>query len=460
MSTEELRSVRTSFSKLLGPDPINVVIVGAGLTGICAALSAVERRANVVLIESATKLYRDDEIERPLYINAVDPERQGELGIVDSPELFFRQTQAAGLGRGNPVLQKALCYKAYIAVKWLESFGVHFEKKVRQIPGGAFPRTCVVKDSDAMRRKLLRAATDAGVTVLSGMSFEDLYQEKTGRIHGVFVSDLNGDQHLLIADSVIMATGGFSGNSILCARHDARLRSLGSLRQTNVENGLRSIVRVGGYLVGMDFIELAFGIRRKEPSEEFLPSPFSPLDYILLNKAGRRVVNEADSEAVKDAVLNEESSSLMLLTSFTTLKTLPAVWQRRMEALLSEGCAKRISGYKDLHRVTDYPEQAWETLLRYNRPGIDELGKCWREQINVGDIFAIPVTFIRAVTLGGVCIDKECRVLSVDGSVVEGLFAAGEITGGIHGAHCLPGNLALESVVFGREAGRSSVHER
>ena len=97
-------SSTSAFSSLIGAQPVDVIVVGAGLTGLCAALSALERQARVVLVDQSTRLYANIDAKQSLYVNAVDPERQGELGIIDSPELFYQQTLKAGLNRADPRL--------------------------------------------------------------------------------------------------------------------------------------------------------------------------------------------------------------------------------------------------------------------------------------------------------------------------------------------------------------------
>lgn len=139
----------------------DVIVVGCGLAGLSAALAAAQRRARVVLFDSSSDLFATNDVTDRLYFNAVDPERQGDLGITDSPELFYRQTLAAGGGRADPALVKILCYQAYIALKWLEGFGVGFENKVRQIPGGVYPRTCVASDYRAGRLAMMNRARHA-----------------------------------------------------------------------------------------------------------------------------------------------------------------------------------------------------------------------------------------------------------------------------------------------------------
>ena len=93
----------------------DVIVVGCGLAGLSAALATAQRRARVVLFDSSSDLFATNDVTDRLYFNAVDPERQGDLGITDSPELFYRQTLAAGGGRADPALVKILCYQAYIA---------------------------------------------------------------------------------------------------------------------------------------------------------------------------------------------------------------------------------------------------------------------------------------------------------------------------------------------------------
>ena len=94
-----------------------------------------------------------------------------------------------------------------------------------------------------------------------------------------------------------------------------------------------------------------------------------------------------------------------------------------------------------------------DAVRTYGEGSGDRLGKSWRVRIDDNDMLVMPVTLGRSATLGGVRIDGGGRVLTASGEHVEGLFAAGEITGGVHGMRCVPGNLSLESVVFGREAG-------
>lgn len=379
----------------------DVIVVGCGLAGLSAALAAAQRRARVVLFDSSSDLFATNDVTDRLYFNAVDPERQGDLGITDSPELFYRQTLAAGGGRADPALVKILCYQAYIALKWLEGFGVGFENKVRQIPGGVYPRTCVASDYRAGRLAMMNAALDAGVTVLQGLTFRELVLDAQGRASGL---------------------------------------------------GLRAAVKAGAYLVGTDYFSLTMGTAGRAG---FAVCPFHPLRFILVDASGGRVVNEQDREAVVEALLDAPGNVLWLAASFSDVARLPEVRRGRIEALLAEGTARRVTGSEDMAGMEGAPSRASivDAVRTYGEGPGDRLGKSWRVRIDDNDMLVMPVTLGRSATLGGVRIDGGGRVLTDSGEHVEGLFAAGEITGGVHGMRCVPGNLSLESVVFGREAG-------
>lgn len=400
----------------------DVIVVGCGLAGLSAALAAAQRRARVVLFDSSSDLFATNDVADRLYFNAVDPERQGDLGITDSPELFYRQTLAAGGGRADPALVKILCYQAYIALKWLEGFGVGFENKVRQIPGGVYPRTCVASDYRAGRLAMMNAALDAGVTVLQGLTFRELVLDAQGRVTGVAAEDADGRRRILRALATVLATGGFASDAALCARHDRRLGALFDMRGGRASGlGLRAAVKAGAYLVGTDYFSLTMGTAGRAG---FAVCPFHPLRFILVDASGGRVVNEQDREAV-------------------------------VEALLAEGTARRVTGSEDMAGMEGAPSRASivDAVRTYGEGPGDRLGKSWRVRIDDNDMLVMPVMLGRSTTLGGVRIDGGGRVLTASGEHVEGLFAAGEITGGVHGMRCVPGNLSLESVVFGREAG-------
>ena len=446
----------------------DVIVVGCGLAGLSAALAAAQRRARVVLFDSSSDLFATNDVADRLYFNAVDPERQGDLGITDSPELFYRQTLAAGGGRADPALVKILCYQAYIALKWLEGFGVGFENKVRQIPGGVYPRTCVASDYRAGRLAMMNAALDAGVTVLQGLTFRELVLDAQGRVTGVAAEDADGRRRILRAPATVLATGGFASDAALCARHDRRLGALFDMRGGRASGlGLRAAVKAGAYLVGTDYFSLTMGTAGRAG---FAVCPFHPLRFILVDASGGRVVNEQDREAVVEALLDAPGNVLWLAASFSDVARLPEVRRGRIEALLagrtSFVIAHRLSTIQNADRIfvidkggileQGSPAELMEKKGAYYKlymAQFAELGKSWRVRIDDNDMQVMTVTLGRSATLGGVRIDGGGRVLTASGEHVEGLFAAGEITGGVHGMRCVPGNLSLESVVFGREAG-------
>ena len=416
-----------------------------------------ERQSRVILLDRATDLFVAANAEGSLYFNAVAPELQVEQGIVDSPELFYRQTLAHGERRADPKLVKQLCYKAYIALKWLERMGIVFEPKVQQVPGGVFARTCIAAHPQTCRMTLLKACVKAGIDVIQGMQFEKLIIENPRRVTGIVVKDIHGETHTIRSHAVILTTGGFASNDELCAKHDPRLKNLHEIRGGRAQgDGLQEAVRAGAYLVGMDYIELLFGMWFKG---EFVNNPLHPLRFALVDEKGKRLVNEEKRDDVDEAILNREDKTLYLATSFAEIEMLPEAQQKQMQAMLRAGFAKRVTDSDTLKAAMSECDWAtWQqTWQAYNQAETDPLGKSWRYRIAADDALVVPVTLVRSATLGGLHINEVGRVMDAKNTPIDGLFAAGEITGGVHGMHCLRGNMVLDSVVFGREAGLNAL---
>lgn len=448
-------SRRSLFSQ--NDRPTDVVIVGAGFAGLAAALGAVERQGRVVVLDRATDLFETPQEEGSLYLNAVAPERQAEQGIVDSPEFFYRQTLAHGKWRADPALVKQLCYKAYIVLKWLERIGIVFEPKVRHIPGGLFARTCVAPHPKACRMTMLQAAVKAGVDVIQGVEFVGLLTEKPRKVTGIRVRDMHGEIHELSAGAVILATGGFASNDELCARHDPRIRTLPESRAGSAMGiGLQEAVKAGGYLVGMDYIELTLGAMAAEG--QFTVLPFHPLRYLLADEKGARCVNEENPDDVREAILARDDHQLHLVTALSETDRIPSEPRESILRMVKSGRAQIVRRDEVPRAFSGASPEAWQqTLLRYNSVKTDPFGKSWRAPLTDDSLLVLPVTLIRTATLGGVHIDEFGRVLSAENVPVEGLYAVGEIAGGVHGAAALRGNKVLDSVVFGREAGQNAV---
>jgi len=191
------------------------------------------------------------------------------------------------------------------------------------------------------------------------------------------------------------------------------------------------------------------------------PEKLRGVGGILLDNHGRRFVNElATRDIVATAILKQADGKALLLLGDTAAKMfgLPAI-----DFYCSRGLFQKSIGAKDTADMLKVSESELEAQLRiYNaavESGLDaDFGRvCMPTTFNVsGPFYVAQVEPVVHYTMGGVRIDTEGRVLREDGSVVEGLFAAGEVTGGVHGTNRLAGNSLLECCVFGQRAGRSA----
>ena len=177
-------------------------------------------------------------------------------------------------------------------------------------------------------------------------------------------------------------------------------------------------MKAGAYLVGTDYFSLTMGTAGRAG---FAVCPFHPLRFILVDASGGRVVNEQDREAVVEALLDAPGNVLWLAASFSDVARLPEVRRGRIEALLAEGTARRVTGSEDMAGMGGAPSRASivDAVRTYGEGPGDRLGKSWRVRIDDNDMLVMPVMLGRSATLGGVRIDGGGRVLTASGEHVR-----------------------------------------
>lgn len=238
----------------------DVVVVGCGGTGMAAAIKAADQGAKVVILERLAFPGGNTQLAQG-QMNAADPVRQPRQGIKDSWELHAKQTLAAGKFRGRPDRVETLCKNAYGAVTWLESLGMKFRDDVFQMFGGLYPRAHqpVEPKGKGYTQALLKALKDRNVPILRNIRVTDIIRDTptSGDVRGVCCQTKDGERYIRARRAVVLAASGFSANQHLRELHDPRIAGLGTDNIPNKLAGevMMAAVRVGGYLVGMDFIQ-------------------------------------------------------------------------------------------------------------------------------------------------------------------------------------------------------------
>jgi len=457
----------------------DVVIVGSGVAGLCAAIEAGFSGASVIVVEKMKITGGNTRISDG-GLSAAGNFLQKKMGVKDSPDLFMGDMLKAGLGINHPHLVRLVAEKGAEAIDWTrEVLGVRYLDRLDCFGGHSVARTVTtsrhsgVEIINAQTRKLAQM----GVDIRTRSRMIDLVSDSTGRVCGVTIlsaeaignQDSKSHKNLCAEKAVVLATGGF-GNDVKfrMLQNPALNKAMESTNHKGATGeGMAAALKKGAAPVHLSWIqtgpwgcadEKGYGKGGRFASYSVYPCG------ILVNPAdGRRIVNEwGDRKQRSDAILRSGQPCLGIVDSKGALKD-----RESLEACVKQGKVKTFMSLKAL--ATAYGVDVIElekTVDRYNRTvkekGVDEFGKPLGKSafpLDRPPFYAIRLWPKVHYTSGGVGIDARARVVDTNCRVIEGLFAAGEVCGGIHGADRLGGCALTECIVFGRIAGRSSTGE-
>lgn len=456
----------------------DVIIVGGGGAGLAAAVSATDEGASVIVIEKMGILGGNTAVCGGIY-NTPDPELQPAQGIEDSVELYTKQTLEGGDNMGNPELVETMCGKAYDGLQWLKSMGMKFDDKIIQGAGSLYPRTH--QSLDPLGTGFINAYTETldqradKCKILTDTKGDTLILDGD-KVVGVKATNKDGSELTLTANKgVILATGGFAGNVELRQEYNTsgKWPDLGeNVPTTNMPgvtgDGINMASEAGAELIDMDLIQLLYLSIPKNGSIAGLYN-LGAENTVFINEEGNRFVREDGRRDVICKAIFDQPEGLMymihsadVLPDITQAKTLEGV---PMTEILEDNVYGWQTGetLEELAEKINVPaENLKASIEKYNEAvdsGVDEFGReLLTKKFENGPWYALPRVPAAHHTMGGVRIDKECHALNADGDIIEGLFAAGEITGGIHGGNRLGGNAVVDTVVFGKIAGTSAAN--
>jgi fumarate reductase flavoprotein subunit len=454
-----------------GANDFDVIVVGAGGAGLAAALAAAGQGARVLVAEAADRTGGATALSGGNVLAAGSAVQQA-AGIDDSPDALFRHISAINRHRPRPGVVRRYCEAAPETIGWLASHGVVFDPADLRETGGAGPaRAHRARGHGAGLVEVLEArALAAGVEFAFQTRVQALLRDRLGRVCGISHDGMD-----ITAGSVVLATGGFGGNHALLREHYPAARRFEEQSWYigpghSQGDGLILAKGCGADLwgEGEGLLILTAGLSRD--IEIYLP-PW----LVHVNRLGHRFVNEmADyviqSRAVQDQPggfcysVFDESTRLAFAKGVVDPRTAfpsPNWTAQAMSEHVAAGRIVTAGTVEALAECLGLPPRALAgSLERYNAAA---RGLCdrdfekpaqWMRVLETGPFHAVRlVPAVLSLTGTGPRIDEDGRVLA-DGGPLPGLFAAGEVTGGIGGA-LYAGNGASvgNALVFGRLAG-------
>ncbi len=454
----------------------DVVIVGAGGAGLAAAVSATDKGASVIVIEKMGVAGGNTIVSGGIY-NCPDPALQKPEGIEDSPEFYAKQTWEGGDKVGNKELVDVLCFNAYDGLEWLKSIGIKFSDKISQGAGSLYRRTH--SSLDKAGTGYIKAYLDNLAS--KGDKAEIMYNTKgeslivdNGAVVGVIATGANGEKVTLHANkNVIIATGGFSANVEMRQKYNTsgKWPELGAdVLTTNTPgitgDGIKMANDAGADLVDMEQIQMLYLANPKTGAmTKYTPRCLAGTDKIIfVNTSGERFVREdGRRDEICGNLLKQDKGLMYIIESMDGDDA-----KKLDEMTLADGTPiKEAEANGDVFisdtleelagKIGCDPAKLKTTVEEFNKAvdaGKDKFGReLYSVKLITGPFIATPRMAAVHHTMGGIKINKECQALDKDGKVIKGLLAAGEVTGGIHGANRLGGNAIVDTVVFGKLAG-------
>lgn len=453
----------------------DVLIVGSGFAGLAAAIEAFDGGSKVTVVEKNPFIGGNSIIASGAY-NAVDPARQTKQGIKDSIELHYKQTLEGGDFKGDPDKVKFLVENALGGLQWLEKMNVEFEPTVYTVIGALWPRSHdpANKGRGGAIVKGLKAQVDKRkIPVLLGNKLVAIVREKTlsGPVMGLVVNEKGKDYYFKASKAVVLATGGFGADVGMRSKYDPRLDK--DVPTTNVSSAtgeaIISAENEGADVTGMDYIQLLVACNYYTKKYGSLAN-LGIDSAVFLNTGGKRFVSEdARRDVLAEAVLKQPKKVLLWVADETCKKRFSP---ELTDKIIKDGLSFKTQTLDEMAKVLKekfgVPEATFlETVRKYNemvKKGKDE--EFGKQATNLKPIekppfYASPTQAGVHHTMGGLRTKgTTCEVLDRNGKVIPRLYAAGEVTSGVHGANRLGGNATADCIVFGRVSGINAAKEK
>ncbi|MGY0395494.1 MULTISPECIES: flavocytochrome c [unclassified Fusobacterium] len=435
----------------------DVVVVGGGGAGLTAAISAKEKGVNVILVEKMAMLGGNTNYATA-GINAANSKLQQKLGIEDSSELFYQDTLKGGKNKNNPELLKTMTDRSGDIITWLVDRGADLTevtytggqsvKRIHRPTGGKAVGPMIVET-------LGNVAEKEGIDIRLESSVKEILKDGD-KVVGVKVEH-KGEVYTIHAKAVVMATGGFGANSKMVAKYKPELKDFGSTNSPAITGeGIAMVESVGGTLVDMTEIQTHPTVVHHNTA--MITEAVRGEGAILVNRKGERFINELETrDVVSKAELAQDGKSAFLVFDESIREKLGAI-----NNYIKKGYAISGNSLDELaEKIGVDKKNLNATMNKYNeyvKAGKDtEFNKnILPRELGKAPFYAIEVSPAVHHTMGGVSINSSAEVLTADGKVIKGLYAAGEITGGVHGANRIGGNAMTDITVFGNIAGNNA----
>ncbi len=446
----------------------DIVVAGAGGAGMTAAITAVQNGKTVIILEKG--LFPGGNSSYATGgMNAAETHYQEEQGIEDHVDWFFEDTMEGGHQLNDPELVQILAGNSSAAIDWLDSIGAPL-KNIGQAGGARAMRqhrpvnaeNKILSVGSYLVEHLSQTCSDLGIEIIYEAKVDEVLMDNGKAVGLHAVSEADGSEITIHADAVVIATGGFGSNPDLITKYRPDLKGYVSTNAPTVTgDAIAFLEAIGADFRDLEQIQIHPTVVQTDGS--LISESLRGDGAILLNKEGKRFCNEILTRDVVSAHINEQPDSYAWLIADENMAKESTV----IEKYVNKGYMIKCDTVADLAKLIGVDEavvqeslEKWQAACAAEND--EEFGRT-QFQANLTDLSALPLYAVQISPgihhcMGGVKINTNAEVIDTKGNVIPGLYAAGEVTGGVHGGNRLGGNAVTDFVVFGRIAGENATN--
>lgn len=485
----------------------DVVVVGAGGAGMTAAITAAAEGKSVVILESQSMVggnsvratggmnagktvYQDENefgesagVEKTLKTAAekyADNEtitalaktvseqwaayQANPTGYFDSVELMELDTMIGGKGINDPELVETLCANSADAIDWLDEHGITLHNvssfggaSVKRIHRPVNAEGKTVSVGSYMIPLLQENCEKAGVKMMLDTTATEILTDANGAAVGVKATGASGETVTVNAKAVVLASGGFGANLDMVVKYKPELKGFMTTNAPGIQGqGIEMAQAIGAATVDMDQIQIHPTVEANTAA--LITEGLRGDGAVLINAEGKRFIDEVGTRDVVSAAEIAQTGSYSWLVVDQAMVDASSV----IQGYIKKGYTVTGETYEELGKAMGVDAAAFaETMDKWNgyveAKNDPDFGRTsFANPLNTAPYYAVKVTAGVHHTMGGLKINANTEVLNEKGEVIPGLFAAGEVTGGVHGANRLGGNAVADFTVFGRIAGAAA----
>ena len=485
----------------------DVVVVGAGGAGMTAAITAAGEGKSVVILESQSMVggnsvratggmnagktvYQDENefgesagVEKTLKTAAekyADNEtitalaktvseqwaayQANPTGYFDSVELMELDTMIGGKGINDPELVETLCANSADAINWLDEHGITLHDvssfggaSVKRIHRPVNAEGKTVSVGSYMIPLLQENCEKAGVKMMLDTTATEILTDANGAAVGVKATGASGETVTVNAKAVVLASGGFGANLDMVVKYKPELKGFMTTNAPGIQGqGIEMAEAIGAATVDMDQIQIHPTVEANTAA--LITEGLRGDGAVLINAEGKRFIDEVGTRDVVSAAEIAQTGSYSWLVVDQAMVDASSV----IQGYIKKGYTVTGETYEELGKAMGVDAAAFaETMDKWNgyveAKNDPDFGRTsFANPLNTAPYYAVKVTAGVHHTMGGLKINANTEVLNEKGEVIPGLFAAGEVTGGVHGANRLGGNAVADFTVFGRIAGAAA----